>query len=95
MIKHVVCFKLNDGESPLVAKQVLLSMNGNVPMLRGIEVGIDELRSPRSYDVMLTVLLDDMQALADYQVDGYHVGVVKKHMHAVTKTSVSMDYTIE
>lgn len=94
MIKHVVCFKLNDGESPLVAKQVLLSMNCNVPMLRGIEVGIDELRSARSYDVMLTVLLDDMQALSDYQVDPYHVGVVKKHMHAVTKTSVSMDYTI-
>ena len=94
MIKHVVCFKLNDGESPLVAKQVLLSMNGNVPMLRGIEVGIDELRSARSYDVMLTVLLDDMQALSDYQVDPYHVGVVKKHMHAVTKTSISMDYTI-
>jgi hypothetical protein len=94
MIKHVVCFKLNDGESPLIAKQVLLSMNGNVPMLRGIEVGIDELRSARSYDVMLTVLLDDMQALLDYQVDPYHVGVVKKHMHAVTKTSISMDYTL-
>jgi hypothetical protein len=94
MIKHVVCFKLNDGESPLIAKQVLLSMNGNVPMLRGIEVGIDELRSARSYDVMLTVLLDDMQALSDYQVDPYHVGVVKKHMHAVTKTSISMDYTL-
>ena len=94
MIKHVVCFKLNEGESPLVAKQVLLSMQGNVPMLRGIEVGIDELRSARSYDVMLTVLLDDMNALSDYQVDKYHVEVVKKHMHAVTKTSVSMDYTI-
>ena len=94
MIKHVVCFKLNEGESPLVAKQVLLSMQGNVPMLRGIEVGIDELRSTRSYDVMLTVLLDDMKALSDYQVDKYHVEVVKKHMHAVTKTSVSMDYTI-
>ncbi len=94
MIKHVVCFKLNEGESPEKAKEVLLSMKDNVPMLRGIEVGVDELHSARSFDVMLTVLLDDMQALSDYQVDKYHVEVVKKHMHAVTKTSVSMDYTI-
>lgn len=94
MIKHVVCFKLNDGESANKAKDVLLSMKGNVPMLRGIEVGIDELRSVRSYDVMLTVLLDDMQALSDYQSDDYHVKVVKKHMHAVTKTSVSIDYSL-
>ncbi len=94
MIKHVVCFKLKEGESPKKAKEVLLSMQCNVPMLRGIEVGIDELHSARSYDVMLTVLLDDMQALSDYQADEYHVSVVKKHMHAVVKTSVSMDYTL-
>ena len=95
MIKHVVCFKLNENESPLTAKEVLLSMKGNVPMLKGIEVGIDELRSQRSYDVMLTVLLDDFDALKDYQVDPYHCGVVKKHMHAVTEKSISMDYTLD
>ena len=94
MIKHVVCFKLNEGESPLKAKEVLLSMQGNVPMLRGIEVGIDELHSARSYDVILSVLLDDMEALSAYQVDPYHVDVVKKHMHAVTKTSVAIDFTL-
>ena len=94
MIKHIVCFKLNEGESPEKAKEVLLSMKGNVPMLKGIDVGIDKLHSARSYDVILSVVLDDMQALADYQQDAYHVNVVKKHMHAVTKTSVAIDYDI-
>ena len=94
MIKHVVCFKLNDGESPEKAKEVLLSMQGNVPMLKGIEVGVDCLHSARSYDVILSVILDDMTALADYQKDPYHVDVVKKHMHAVTKTSVAVDFEI-
>ena len=94
MIKHVVCFKLNEGESPEKAKEVLLSMQGNVPMLRGIEVGVDFLHSARSYDVILQVLLDDEKALSDYQVDPYHVSVVKKHMHAVTKTSVAVDYQL-
>ena len=94
MIKHVVCFKLKDGESPEKAKEVLLSMDGNVPMIRGIEVGIDCLHSERSYDVMLTVLLDDMQALNDYQNDPYHCDVVKKHMHSVRLSSIAIDYEI-
>ena len=94
MIKHVVCFKLNEGESPEKAREVLLGMQGNVPMLKGIEVGVDKLHSARSYDVILSVILDDMQALADYQKDEYHVNVVKKHMHAVTKTSVAIDFEI-
>ena len=94
MIKHVVCFKLNDGESPEKAKEVLLGMKGNVPMLKGIEVGVDKLHSHRSYDVILSVILDDMKALEDYQKDAYHCEVVKKHMHAVTKTSVAIDFEI-
>lgn len=94
MIKHIVCFKLNEGENPEKAKEILLSMQGNVPTLRGIEVGIDCLHSARSYDVYLSVILDDMNALNDYQQDAYHVGVVKKYMHAVTKQSVSIDFVI-
>ena len=94
MIKHVVLFKLNEGESAEKAKEVFLGMTGNVPMIRGIEVGIDELHSARSYDVILTVLLDDMNSLDAYQNDPYHVGVVKKHMHAVAKSSVAIDYEI-
>ena len=95
MIKHVVCFKLKEGESPEKAKEVLLSMKGNVPMLRDIEVGTDLLHSERSYDVYLSVILDDMKALEEYQKDPYHVNVVKKYMHAHVETSVAVDYEID
>lgn len=94
MIKHVVCFKLKEGESAERAREVLLSMEGNVPTVRAIEVGVDCLHSPRSYDVMLTVLVDDMEALALYQGDAYHCDVVKKHMHAVTTHSIAVDYEV-
>lgn len=94
MVKHVVCFKLNDGESAEKAKEVLLGMEKNVPTVRGIEVGVDQLRSARSYDVMLTVLVDDFDSLKEYQQDKYHCEVVKKHMHAVTKSSIAIDYEI-
>lgn len=94
MIKHIVCFKLKSGESAKTAKEVLLSMKGNVPMIRGIEVGIDELHSERSYDVVLEVLLDDFDALKEYQNDEYHCSVVKKHMHAVREKSISIDFKL-
>ena len=97
MIKHIVCFKLKDNslENCEKAKEVLLSMQGNVPQLRGIEVGIDFLHSERSYDLILQVLLDDADALTAYQNDPYHCGVVKKHMHAVRSASVAIDYVID
>ncbi len=96
MIKHIVCFKLREdsAEARNTAAQVLRSMDGNVPLLRGIEVGVDFLRSTRSYDVILQVVLDDADALDAYQNDPYHCSVVKKHMHAVAESSVAIDYEI-
>lgn len=94
MIKHIVCFKLKDFSDAEEAKRVLMSMEGNVPLLRGISVHVDELRSERSYDVILEVLLDDFDALEAYQNDPYHVSVVKEHMHAVRSASVAMDFTL-
>lgn len=94
MIKHIVCFKLKDGEDVNKAKEVLLSMKGNVPLIRDIEVGVDVLHSERSYDLILSVVLDDMKALEDYQNDPYHVNVVKTHMHKVRSASVAIDFEI-
>ncbi len=92
MIKHVVCFKLNEGESVQKAKEVLLSMNGKVPMIKSIEVGVNVLDTPRSYDVYLAVVVENLAVLDAYQKDEYHVNVVKKHMHAVVKSSVAVDF---
>lgn len=96
MIKHVVCFRLadNSDEKKAEAKKILLSMDGNVPSLRGIEVGTDFLGSARSYDVILIVTLDDAAALDEYQRDEYHCFVVKKYMHAHVSSSVAVDYEI-
>lgn len=97
MIKHIVVFKLknNSKEECKKAAEILKSMDGNVELLRGIEVGVDFLHSQRSYDVILQVLLDDEKALDDYQNDEYHCNVVKKHMHAVAETSVAIDYYLD
>ena len=107
MIKHIVCFKLKDNSLeecekaanilkflPKPTLSFLKSMEGNVPLLRGIEVGVDFLHSQRSYDIILQVKLDDRNALEEYQNDEYHCSVVKKHMHSVAETSVAIDYEL-
>ncbi len=94
MIKHVVCFKLKEGENLNETAEILRSMEGKVPQLKSIEVGVDILKSERSYDIILIVTLDDKAALDAYQSDPYHCDVVKKHMHAVRESSVAIDYEI-
>jgi len=96
MVRHIVLFKLKDTSANNIAKtrDVLLSMQGNVPQLKAIEVGCDFLHSPRSYDIALIVTVEDQKALDDYQNDPYHCSVVKPHMHAVRESSVAADYLI-
>lgn len=94
MIKHVVCFKLKDNsqENCEKTRDVLLSMVGQVEQIRDIEVGIDFLKSERSYDIFLAVVVDDRQALDAYQDHPYHVSVVKTHMQEVRSASIAIDF---
>ena len=96
MIKHVVCFKLKEAneENCKKAQEVLLSMKDNIDYIRDIQVGVDFLHSPRSYDVYLSVVLDNEEMLEAYQKDNYHCEIVKAHMHAVTEKSVSLDFVV-
>ncbi len=96
MVKHIVCFKLAEPTQELLAKtrDILLSMKGKVDLVKELEVGVDFLKSERSYDIILQVVLEDEKALEEYQRDEYHCNVVKKHMHAVASSSISVDYYI-
>lgn len=95
MLKHVVCFKMDGEQSAKEAVEVLKSMQGKVPMLKGLEVGLDVLRSTRSYDVYLSVLLEDRAALDAYQSDPYHCDVVKVFMHKHMTASVAVDFILD
>lgn len=96
MIKHVVCFKLidNSEKQKLLAKEILLSMIGNVDSFINIEVGTDFLASARSYDICLTTTHNSKEDLQAYQFNPYHKNVVKPYMHAHVIASVSVDYEI-
>ena len=96
MIKHVVCFKLKEptAETLEKAQELLLSMKCRVPEVKDIRLGLDILHSERSYDIILEVIVEDLDALNSYQNNEYHCSAVKTYMHAVRESSVAIDYYI-
>jgi len=94
MITHIVLFKLSDPtpENLAATRNKLLSMDGKIDLLRHLEVGVDVIRSERSYDVALTTRFDSLEDLQAYQVHPHHAGVVIPHMKAVCSSIVAVDY---
>jgi len=96
MIAHIVLFKLNNptAENAEAVKNMLLSMNGKLPMLRQLEVGVDIIRSERSYDVALYTKFDNLADLQAYQIHPYHADTVVPFMKANCASIVSADYEV-
>ncbi len=94
MITHLVFFKLTDPspENTAATRGKLLSMEGQIPLLRHIEAGVDVIRSERSYDVALITRFDSLDDLQAYQIHPYHAGEVIPFMKSVCSSIVAVDY---
>lgn len=94
MVKHVLFVKLKEysPEGCEKVRDLFLSMKDEIPFLRELNVGIDYLRSERSYDVVLELVVDDREALQAYQSHPYHVEKVKPYIHQVRSGSATVDY---
>ncbi|MHB8167695.1 MAG: Dabb family protein [Sulfuricella sp.] len=81
MIKHIVMWRLNEqagkkAENALRLKRLLEGLNGKIPGLLRLEVGIDFSREGESSDVVLYSEFESRQALDAYQVHPAHAEVV-------------------
>ena len=96
MVRHIVLFRLKDKsrESLEKAAAVLRGMEGKIEGLVSLEVGVDFLRSERSYDIALNTLFTDRAALDAYQTHPAHLPV-KAHMHAIMERSASADFEVD
>ncbi|MDD5240814.1 MAG: Dabb family protein [Sulfuricella sp.] len=77
MIKHLVMWRLDEaaGDKPgnaLKLKQLLENLNGKIPGLLKLEVGIDFSREGESSDVVLYSEFESRQALAGYLTHPAH-----------------------
>ncbi|OZB96726.1 Dabb family protein [Paenibacillus sp. XY044] len=93
MIKHIVFFKLKDRSPESIERTaaVLRNMEGKIPQLVSIEVGLDVIHSERSFDIALVTELASLEDLQAYTVHPEHQ-IVIRHINEVKDVSVSVDY---
>jgi hypothetical protein len=94
MITHIVLFKLTDSSKANIqaCREMLLSMQGKISQLHHLEVGVDLVRSDRSYDLALVTRFASLSDLNAYQVDPYHAETVVPFVKKVAASSVTVDY---
>jgi hypothetical protein len=79
MLTHIVCFKYKPETSESTREEHRSRLRG----LKGLDgvvdltVGVDVVRSARSYDMALVVLFPNRAALDTYQKDPQHVPVAQ------------------
>ena len=94
MFTHVVFFKLKDKNKENIerAKEILMRVDGNVPTLRSIKVGVDVVNSARSYDLALIATFDSIEGMNEYQVHPVHVDEVLANLKPMLESSAAVDF---
>jgi hypothetical protein len=97
MVRHIVLWRLA-GETAeekqakaAEIKQALEALNGRIPGLLKLEVGVDFVRSPESADLALYSELESRDALVAYQQHPEHQAVLPLVKAACTERRV-VDY---
>lgn len=93
MIRHIVMWRLNGAETGQAAaiKAALEALNGKIPGLIRLEVGIDVSREEASADVVLVSDFTDRAALAAYHHHPEHLKAAELVKAARTERRV-VDY---
>lgn len=91
LITHIVFFKFKDASHIAKAKNDLLALKAKIPQIRYLEVGVDILRTERSYDLALVTKFDSLEDLQSYQVHPAHQEFVK-FIAEVKESVVAVDY---
>jgi hypothetical protein len=92
MFTHIVFFKLKNVQQAIEARNILLSMEGNISQLKSLEVGVDVLHTERSYDLALITRFDSIEDMKAYAVHEYHVNEVLKYLKPMLEDSKIVDF---
>ncbi len=96
MFTHIVLFKLkeNTKENVSFVANTLKSMEGKIPQLMDLEIGVDELHSDRSFDICLITRFASVDEMNEYQMHPYHVNEVLSKIKSYIKVSKVADYNV-
>ncbi|MEE2827965.1 MAG: Dabb family protein [Myxococcota bacterium] len=91
MYSHIVMFTLADSDDIPQTVGTLRAMEGRIPQLRYLEVGVDDAPSDRSAHIVLITRFDSAEALAAYQNHPHHQQVLE-FLGEVVETAVKVDF---
>lgn len=93
-LTHVVFFKLKDRspENAARAAAMLRSLDGVVPTLQEIEVGVNVVSSARAYDIALLTRFASLADMEAYQIHPRHQAVGAT-MSELSESIVAVDYS--
>ena len=94
MFTHIVLFKAKEPTEKNLKflEKTFLSMDGNIEELKQLEVGIDVIRSDRSYDIVIITRFDSKEDYLAYDVNEFHVEKVKKVIGSYIEASKTIDF---
>jgi hypothetical protein len=94
MFTHIVLFKVKEPtkENLEFLEKTFLAMNENINELKQLEVGIDVIRSDRSYDIAIITRFDTKEDYLAYDVNQFHVEKVKKVIGPYIESSKTIDF---
>ena len=88
MFHHVVMFTLRAKNERHVVATALRRLEGSVPTLVTITVGVDTLSSPRAADVCLITTFETLKGFEQYQTHPEHVKILDFIKPMVDKSEV-------
>jgi hypothetical protein len=98
MLKHIVMWRLKESaegrtkaENALYVKEMLDLLPGRIKQIKNLEVGINMINAPVSYDLVLIVDLANMLDLQTYQAHPEHMKVAD-YVLKVRETRAVVDY---
>jgi len=93
MITHIVLIKLvhSNEETIEVARTALARLEGQIPQLRHLEIGVNIVHTDRSYDLAVVARFDSLEDLQSYMNHPLHVEVVK-YLQGNRRSSITVDY---
>ncbi len=96
MIKHIVFFKLSE-EGIKQQDEIIVKLNNlknEIEFIRGLEVGVNFAQEDRAFDLSLTVVVDNKEALNAYAIHEKHIPVVA-FIKTLAVESKVVDYEME
>jgi hypothetical protein len=79
MLQHYVFLKYRDGTSATHVQifcERMLALRSAIPGIQHLDIGVDEVHDSRSWDLVLIMRFDSLEALREYQSHAAHRAVM-------------------